>query len=65
MNLLGHLGVLGGLEVLIVFLVLVVGRVLLGSLGEVDLSTSGAASLNNVVEVDLLQAVLIYTRWLA
>lgn len=65
MNLLGHLGVLGGLEVLIVFLVLVVGRVLLGSLGEVDLSTSGAASLNNVVEVDLLQAVLVYTRWLA
>jgi hypothetical protein len=39
--------------------------VLLGSLGEVDLGTSGAASLDNVVEIDLLQAVLIYTRWLA
>jgi hypothetical protein len=39
--------------------------VLLGSLGEVDLSTSGAASLDDVVKVDLLHAVFVYTRWLA
>jgi hypothetical protein len=66
-HLVGHLGVLvlGGLEVLVVFLVLVLGRVLLRGLSEVDLGTTGAATLDDVVEVNLLQAVLICTRWLA
>jgi hypothetical protein len=66
-HLVGHLGVLilGGLEVLVVFLVLILGRVLLCGLGEVDLGTTGAAALNNVVGVNLLQAILVCTRWLA
>lgn len=66
-RLVGHLGVpvLGGLKVLIVFLILVLGRVLLCGLGKVDLGTTGAATLDNVVEVNLLQAVLVCTRWLA
>lgn len=67
MHLVRHLGVLvGRLEVLIVFLILVVGRVLLGGLGEVNLGTSSTAALDNVAGVNLFQAIfLICARGLA
>lgn len=55
-----HLGVLGRrLKVVIVLVVLVVGGVLGGGLGKVDFGTAGsAAALDNVVQVDLVGAVL-------
>lgn len=57
---------MGGLEVVVVLILIVVlhGRLLSGS-GVVDLGTAGAASsLNNVVQVNLLEAVLICVKWL-
>lgn len=67
MHLVRHLDVLvGGLEVFIVFLILVVGRDLLGGLGEVNLGTSSTAAFDDVAGVNLLQAVfLICARGLA
>lgn len=68
-DLAGHLGILLGSrhEVIIVLLiVVVVGRVLLSSLSEVDLRASCAASaLDNVVQVNLLETILLCDRLLA
>lgn len=51
---------MGRLKVVVVFLVLLVGGVLLGSLGEINLCASGAtAALDNVAQVNLLHAVFV------
>jgi hypothetical protein len=57
---------MGGLEVVVVLILIVVlhGR-LLGSSGVVNLGATGAASsLDNVVQVNLLETVLICIKWL-
>lgn len=52
--------VLGRLEVVIILILVVVGGVLLGRLGKVDDTAAGAAAaLDDVVEVNLLEAVLL------
>lgn len=57
---------MGGLEVVVILILIVVlhGRLLSGS-GVVDLCTAGAASsLNDVVQVNLLETILICVKWL-
>jgi hypothetical protein len=54
-----HLGILiRRLEIIIIFVVIIISGMLFCSLGKVDLLAAGARAVNNVVEVNLLQAVL-------
>jgi hypothetical protein len=49
-----------GLEIILIIVVIIIGRILFGSLGPIDNSTtSAAATINNVVEVNLFHIVVI------
>ena len=54
---------LGGEALVLILILVVVLRVLLGGLGEVNDLAAGAAA-NDVVEVDLLHVVIVGCRWL-